>query len=654
MEFHKDVLKNIKEAQNFEWLETNALGSYASSSIAGMNMRREHGLLVVPHSSATRKVVTLAKFEETVFVENKLYEISTNYYKDSIYPHGYQYLEKFSLNPFPNFYYQIEDRRIRKVVLLLEHQNVLLVRYELMNQGRPVTLVIKPFIAVRFNDTLNTEVQGLNTDTYLGEGFVRWAPRPAMPELYIYFDKGEFITATLWYHNFMYPRDLERYGKSDEDLFNPGFFQLELKPYEKLDLFIAPHALDKFRLDFEEQYYQESKRRKQRFFQYEGFNAHVDSFGTSFQRAVRFREDKVEFDLSYFSRGKNTFYFLFELSAFIQLSSHLSFVKNTLVDLLKYLDAGLLPVNYPFQQEKPVYSQADLSLWYIYVVYLYYQKTGDIRFIEDKLFERLRAIIDAYLKGTTFNIYTDKDGLIFSGERSINTSWIPLKQSNGDVYRFGKLLEVNALWYNALRIMEKFSKELKKRRLSGKYGQMAEKVRKSFNAKFVNKQKVSFFDFVNLEESNGDLRINQIVPLFLPFKLIEQEFGQKILQKIEEELLTPYGLRSQSVFDVKARKLIPMVRKPVEFYCGAIWPWSVVLYVKALIDYEPQKEIDQVWLNYFKPLFDLGKEAVMGYLPEAIYLNDRLKTLGIEDFTPALASVLWADFLIEQHVEKQE
>ena len=647
MEFHKDVLKNISEFQRYEWLESNTLGAYSASSITGMNLRRGHGLLVVPHKVKDKKVVTLSKFEETIFIENRLFEISTNQYQDTIYPHGYQYQEKFTLNPFPTFLYKVEDRRIRKTLFLLEHVNMLAVRYELMNQGRPVTLVIKPFIAVRFNDELNTEIRGLNTDTYLGNSFVRWSPKPEMHELYIYFLKGEFITATLWYHGFIYPKDFEKYGNSKEDLFNPGFFQVELKPYEKFDLFISTESIDALRMDFEELYYQESKRRNLSLFNYFQTSPRIKRIASNLQRVVLFNEDKIEIPLSEMNNKKNLRFFLFNLPILIETTESAALFKNTIQDILSHLDSGILPINYPLKMSEPVYNQADLGLWLIHILYLYFQKSEDVEFIEI-LFEKLRLIMDSFIKGTTLNIYSDKDGLIFVGDRSINVSWIQLKRKNGEVLRYGKLLEVNALWYNALKIMELFSEKLKKRRYVNKYQKLALKVKKNFNKFFLNSKRTGFYDFIHQDVLNEDFRINQIIPIALSFPICEKDFGRKILKRIEEELLTPYGLRSQSIYDHSYRKSETFkVDDLWDYFSGAVWPWSVSLFIQAKLNCsEKVEEVSGLWQNYFRPLFELTDEGILGFVPEALHFNERLNSIGAEDFSPALASILWADYLI--------
>lgn len=652
--FHKDVLKNISEFQRYEWLEANALGAYSASSITGMNFRREHGLLVVPHPARNKKVVTLSKFEETIFIENRLFEISTNQYLDNIYPHGYQYQETFSLKSFPSFVYRIEDRRVRKTLFLLERENVLAIRYELLNQGRPVTLVIKPFIAVRFNDQLNTEIQGLNTDTYQGNSFVRWAPRPDMPELYIYFKKGEFITATLWYHGFIYSKDYARYGISKEDLFNPGFFQIELKPYEKFDLFVTTEDVNINLKNFDELYYQEDLRRKKKLFSFPHSPTLIEGISSNFQRSLLFYNDKINIHIDFMSGNKNLRYFLFCLPVYIKKTEGHALFKNTIEDILNGMDSGLLPSNYPVHDEKPIYNQADLGLWLIYVLFLYFQESKDIEFIE-VVFEKLRTIIEAFVKGTTFNIYADKDGLLVVGDRTMNISWLPLKTENGEALRYGKLLEVNALWYNAISVMQSFAIHLKKKRYAGKYQKLAAKVKQNFNKVFRIQNEDGFYDFVHQNVKDDAFRINQIIPLALPFSVIDEDIAAKLLKRIEEELLTPYGLRSQSIYDQGYRKSEAQgIDDYGDFYSGAVWPWSVSLFVQAKMNLTKDLQaINGLWHSYFRPLLELTQEGVLGYIPEGLHFNERLNPIGSEDFIPALASVLWTECLLNKAGEEQ-
>ncbi len=368
----------------------------------------------------------------------------------------------------------------------------------------------------------------------------------------------------------------------------------------------------------------------------------------NFQRAIQIKEDKLNFPISLFNNKSQTFFFMQELSAFIQLSENYQLIKNTIKDLLKTLDAGILPSNYPYVDERPVYNQVDLSLWLIQVVYEYYLKTNELKFVED-VFDRIRSIVDLFQKGTHFNTYADKDGLIFSGEKKINVSWIPIKNKEGKVYRYGKLLEVNALWYNALSIMIFFAGQLGKKRLSFKYKQWHKKVKASFSKKFILPEENGFYDFINSNEENKNFRINQLIPLIIPFSPVEPAVAQKALKRIEEELLTPYGLRSRSIYDDNDD-----VKNGNAYYNGAIWPWTVSWYIKALLKWPSDKKIDKIWNNYFEPLLSLTTKGLIGFIPEALKIENGLEHLGKEDFLPAIASVILAEYQILSGAIKPE
>ncbi len=646
MHFEQDVFSDFESATEHEWLERNKNGAYTSSTLIGVNLRREHGLFVVPQKDHHEKVVTLSKFEESVFVENHLYEISTNLYTDAIFPKGYQYIKSAQIDPFLRLLFQVDDRKIQKTIFLLRDKNLLLVRYELLNQGRPIKLIIKPFLAARLHHAINTETQGLNTDSYLGKGWVRWAPRPYLPQLYIHFLKGEFVPATLWYHNFYYPKDAGRYPEQKESLYNPGFFRVELNPYDTFDLFVTTEELSFEDLDFEALFRQEATSRKN------NENDYLTEIKLQSDRirAVKVREYPV-WTITDLEPIQSTRDLLFALPALLALPDRLKEFAQIYLKLAACENSGLLPVTYPPDKEKAYYGAADLSLWFINWGYFYFLKSGEIKPFEEGLFDTFRSIIEAYTKGTLFNIYADKDGLIFCGNKNTNLSWIPLVNKDGEVLRYGKLVEINALWYNALKISEFFSRRLGKKRLGNKYKKQAEKVKQSFRKIFVNQQKNAFFDFVTLEQKNTDFRINQLVPLALPFELVDREIGINVFGRVQEELVTPYGIRSQSSYDAgfQEDEYILARRNVAQYYNGAIWPWAVALYTQAYLNLTTDRRlrVSDFW-NYFKPLLELTESGLLGFIPEAVFLNEHVHQDGIQDYGTSMAGILWSDFLLHQ------
>jgi len=643
IEIGAKILKNLDLAQNYKWLERNNAGAYSSSTVVGMNTQRSQGLFVVPFGEQGNLISVLSKMEESIFIKNSLHDISVNRYSSTVFPHGNRYLEKFDLNPFPRFIYKIGRSVIHKTLFLVENENLLIMRYELKNQNKPIKIIIKPFITVRPNHILFDDVKGVNTDTYLGQHWVRWAPRVNLPELYVFFSRGEFVPATLWYHNFYYPDDEAKYTEQTEDLFNPGFFQIELNPYDSVDLFISTDELDFNSLNYERIYRDEAARRY---------------YPKSLNRRERMSLDlRLNFSKLVTEKGKKLIpistlndenslrdQLILLPSLLISKKGQKKFI-SILLELAKSVNNnGLLPVHYPAENHH--FGAADLSLWMFELVYQYYLKTDNLEPIETQLYESLRSIFNAYQKGTSGNIYADKDSLIYSGNSSTSTSWIPLTENEGDVLRYGKMLEINALWYNAVRILEEFSLRLNKKRQAGKFRKTAEKTAVSFLKTFFNDEKNIFYDFVNNKTKNNDFRINQIIPLSLSFSVVDKEKSQKLLGDIEEKLVTPYGLKSQDKRIVQNGKFISK-SKPA-YYCGAVWPWTIYLYIRACLNYKADKDqFSSNMLTYLKPFYKLMDEGLLGYLPEIIENNGKPSQNGIADYTPSMAALVWAEKILK-------
>lgn len=634
-----DILNDINLAKEYQWLERTRDGAYAASTIAGMNITRSHGLFVTPYGVDNEKIVVLSKFEESVFINNSLHEISVNHYTDTIFPQGYKYLKRFEQNPFPKFIYHIEDRIIHKTLFMSEAENILVVRYELKNQGDPVKMVMKPFLAGRPNNELIKENQGLNTDSYLGQHWVRWAPMPDRPELYIYFTRGEFVPATLWYHNFYYPADNKDTAKETEDLFNPGFFQLQLRPYQTVDLFISTKELDINRLDYEALYRREAATR---FYPRKGNKEQHTFLDLKANYLKTLPEEKdAALLISSLHNESSLRDLLFIMPSLLISDEGKKQFFSMFNNILKSLEAGLLPCEYPVTR-KPLFCAADLSLWLFQLWHEYVLHNEQENLISGEIFETLHAVTDAYSKGTTNNIYADKDGLLYSGNSNINTSWISLLDKDGKVLRFGKLFEMNALWYNALKIMEEFSLRLSKKRWANKYNKMAQKAAASFQELFYNPDENEYYDFVNHNGKNSDFRINQIIPLSLSFSILDNEASLKLLSKIEQKLVTPFGLKSKAQSVELNGKVIS--RKNAEYYNGAIWPWSIQLYIRACLNYKLNVDhLANDLKEYFHPILRLVSQGLLGYIPEAVKMNEVVHQHGMEDFTPSLAAFIWME-----------
>lgn len=650
IELEKDFLSDLKRSSEIEWLEKNDFGIYSSSSCIGMNTRREHGLFVVPDNSLKKKVVLLSKFEESIFIENRLHEVSTNSYDGGVFPSGYSYCNKFYMNPFPKLTYEIENRVLEKTVFLMSDEPILVVRYELKNHGIPINLIIKPFLADRFSTELTRELQGLNTDSYLGTRFVRWSLKQNMPEIYVYFSRGEFVPANLWYKNFTYPKDRGKYADiQTEHLFNPGFFQTSLDKYQTFELYISTKELDESYLNYESMYRKEVAYRKSKsleFFREEDELLRLS--GTVSKVKPQNENDPIP--VSTMENLYTTRDIIFSLPGIYFTNENYGGFKKEYTQLAGQISEGLLPVYSPLMREQNHYSAADLSLWLVNLGYSFLKLTNDDSLFENGIFDKLKSIFDAYIKGTLNNIYMDKDYLIFCGNRRTSVSWIPLISENNEVLRYGKLLEVNALWYNALMAFGEIGEKIGKKRKISKYLKIADKVKESFNKTFlINNFKL--VDFVNNESQNSHLRVNQIIPMSLPFCPIKQDVCLKILDQIDKDLLTPFGLRSAQNSENGDEQVYTVNRKTSSYYAGAIWPWTTSLYIDAAINCSNDAKTKAKYLlSYFSPLLNQMNKGLINNLPEIITYNGYAYQKGIADYTTTAATVLWSYYKLKKEL----
>src|SRR5882672_10760251 len=235
IEFNNETVNNISSATSREWLETNGLGGFASSSIIGLNTRRYHGLLTAATNPPVGRIVMLSKLEETLIVNGRRYELSANQYPGTIHPQGFQYQTGFRLDPFPMFTYEVEGLRLEKSVFMVQGQNSTVVHYELQPGALPdeqpsalIKLEIRPLVAFRDYHSTMHENSSLNSDVETSDGITTVAPYNDLPALHLAHDSGEIDINGFWYRNFQYGVEQERGLDFAEDLFSPFSLTFDL------------------------------------------------------------------------------------------------------------------------------------------------------------------------------------------------------------------------------------------------------------------------------------------------------------------------------------------------------------------------------------------------------------------------------------------
>ncbi len=564
-----------------EWLETNSLGGWASSTVSGAHTRRYHGLLVVATCPPVGRVVLLSRLDEILVLPTRRVELSCSIFPGVIHPRGDQWLTAFSPELVPTWTYAGDGWVLRKRLALLAGEHALVVAYELVEASEPLCLELRPFFAGRaYHHLVQANDQVARTAAWADDVLV-YQPYPAQPPAYIYAADASWEADPDWYYNFQYPREEERGLDHSEDLFTPGYLRLQLVPGETVGVVAAtelPTCRDPIALLTDE-----IDRR-----QWVEVRADwaADPVMRSLARAanqflVR-RGDGLHTIVAgyhwFTDWGRDT---MIALPGLCLVTGRFAEARGIFAAFAEHVSEGMIPNRFPDAGEEPEYHAVDATLWFFVAFYKYLQYTQDYEFASE-LWPTLEDIAAWHERGTRHQIRVDADGLLAAGEPGVQLTWMDAKIGDWVVTpRMGKPVEVNALWYNALKILQHLAETFGKR---ADYGQRATEVQASFERLFWCEERGYLCDVVALEGPDWSIRPNQIFALSLPFPLVEGARARQILSVIDEHLLTPHGLRSLSPHDPAycARYAGGPWERDSAYHQGTVWGWLIGPYITAL------------------------------------------------------------------------
>jgi predicted glycogen debranching enzyme len=614
--FEREICTNLKAASSREWLETNGIGGYASGTIAGINTRRYHGLIVAATTPPTGRAVLLSKFEETLTVDGKRFELSANQYPNAVYPDGYKFLKEFRLAPFPVWVYQIEDIEIEKTVFMSSGENTVICDYKFKVQSSKlkVGLELKPLLAFRDYHHLRREEESFETDFQVDEKLASIQPSAELPRLYFAYENGLVEKTGFWYRNFEYERERERGFDFRENLFQPFVLRFDVENEKAVSVVASTeirNAADT------EKFKQTEIERRADLIEVSG---HEDDFLQQLVLAAdqfivaRGEEKSVIAGYPWFSDwGRDT---MIALPGLTLSANRTEIARSIILEFSRHISQGMLPNRFPDVGETPEYNTVDATLWYFEAIRSFVEKTGDYDFVRKNLYESLSDIIAWHLRGTRFNIHVDTDGLLYAGDETTQLTWMDAK--SGDAVftpRYGKAVEIQALWYNALRVMENLAARFDDEAERAQYAAMADLAELSFNQSFWNEQEECLFDCIN-GGRDASVRPNQIFAVSLKHALITGEKARKVVEKVERELLTPVGLRSLSPKDVNycPRYEGDGFRRDSAYHQGTVWNWLAGAFWTARGKVFPtETKKFQDWLENFKAHLS---EAGVGQISE--------------------------------------
>ncbi|MGI8989872.1 MAG: amylo-alpha-1,6-glucosidase [Bryobacteraceae bacterium] len=611
--FDREICRDLGIALHREWLETNGIGGFASSTIIGLNTRRYHGLLAAALNPPSERMVLLAKLEEVLIVDGRRYELSANQYPGVIHPKGQEFQQSFALDPFPVFTWLVEDLELRKSVFLIQGENGVVVQYFLRAQGgaarRDCHLEVRPLIAYRDYHQLTHENPVLNMLVTSSAGLACVQPYASLPPLYFAHDAERIECLSRWYYDFEYERERDRGLDYREDLFNPCALTFDLRESTQASVVasIKQHAAS----EAGELRQAETARRKELG---NGFPAAAGQFIVE-----RGKGNTIIAGYPWFEDwGRDT---MISLPGLTLATGRPGIAKGILLEWSRFVDRGMLPNRFPDAGSKPdynvEYNTADAALWFFEAIRAVIEHTGDYSFVSNELHEILADIVAWHRRGTRYGIRVDTDGLLTTGAPGVQLTWMDAKVRDWVVTpRRGKPVEIQALWYNALRIMADLSARAGR---PGPYAEMAEAAKHAFVAQFWNESAGCLYDVIEGDRRDSAIRPNQVLALSLKYRMPYAWQARSILEVVERELLTPFGLRTLAPGDpnYRGRYEGDVTSRDGAYHQGTVWPWLIGPFIEAYLkERENSEDARQQARRWLEPLRQFRESDGVGQIPE--------------------------------------
>jgi predicted glycogen debranching enzyme len=576
--------ESYEQGTGREWLATNGLGGYASSTTNGCNTRAYHGLLVAALQPPGDRRLLLSSLDEEIDGVG----LGNHQYPGVVHPQGFKYLREFWADPIPRFCYQVGKSRIEKTISMIHEENTTIISYKIRNgQG---TMRIVPLVHSR----------NFHAATKLPQ--IRQEPRPngtilqSSSRLTLFSDRAHYVPQETVYYNFEYEEELRRGLAGREDLFSPGYFSLELS--QDTNFAIVASTWRASMVDWKT----EKKKEEARL---QSLTAPVQELARAADAFLVKRGSSLSLIAGYHwfdDWGRDA---MIALPGLLLTTGRFEEAKS----VLKSFAGEMMEGNLPNDLGARSYNTVDASLWFVRAVWSYYQNSGDLGLVR-QLWPRLLEVVNRYSRqGLDFG--RDEDGLIVSGPA---LTWMDARVDGRPVTpRSGKCCEINALWYIALKRMEMLAEALGEPG-GQRFAELQELVRQSYN-RFWNSETGCLYDVIDPEDAS--IRPNQIIAAIVP-DLLPLIKRKSILELVTRELLTPYGLRTLSPRDPRyiGRYEGGPQQRDGAYHQGSVWPWLLGPYIDALISVNGRS--DEIRLKAMEILRPLLKHDAKGIetLPE--------------------------------------
>lgn len=535
---------SFNSLSSMEWIITNGIGGYASSSVCGANTRRYHGLLIASYRPPTDRRVLVSKIEETILCSETRYSLSTNQYPGTVHPQGFTFLKSFERTPFPKSYFSAEQFSITKTVFMIYGSNTTVIEYQ--NSGNDVfELELIPLMVDRDYHQLMHEFQALEFNSVLqNSNQLKITSQPGADPVYIFFDKGRFTSNEDWYRNFEYQKEIDRGLDFNEDAKKIGEINFKLNPGEKAFVILSTDGKLPDGHPSTWKAHEEIRLRSlSAMLQPDFVNDLIISGDQFLVWRLSSKSHTLIAGYHWFTDwGRDT---MIAMRGLIIATGKKQIAESIFLTFLNYVDGGMIPNRFPDQGEHPEYNTIDATLWLFIALYEYDQKFNDETFIR-RVMPALTSIVEKHELGTRYNIHITEEGLLYGGEEGTQLTWMDAKVGDHVVTpRRGCAVEINALWYNTLKIYCEFGEKLRID-IPESIFKSVDRTRVAFQTYFVNEKGYLNDVVIPYKFIDDAIRPNQVYAVSLPFSPLTPQQSESVLKTVEEHLYTDYGLRSLS------------------------------------------------------------------------------------------------------------
>jgi predicted glycogen debranching enzyme len=612
-----------------EWLVTNGLGGYASGTVSGAATRRYHGLLIAAEPPPLGRVLTLTDLVETIRLEDGWeIQLGGEERSEKLELHGARYLTEFRLEwGLPVWVYSLGDSVFEKRLTMVWDTNTTAIEYRLL-EGSKLRLTLHPVVRFRRHET--------PVDAPLENGYsvveerqgVRVTGIDGFPDLRLRLEGGAglFEASPRVLPAFMYRVEASRGYAAVGDTWSPGSWSVYLDSEDRVRMVASTEEWEEIPEDDGDLFDRETERRRELTraahpLARTGVGAELVLAADQFvirpirkHRTEGARERSVIAGYHWFTDwGRDT---MIALEGLTLLTGRHSEAGAILRTFGSHVRDGLIPNLFPEGGNEGLYHTADASLWFFHAIHRYLTVTDDRETLE-VLFPKLREIVAAHLAGTQFGIGVDpEDGLLRQGAPGYQLTWMDAKVGDWVVTpRRGKAVEINALWYNALRLMEGWERDQEESRRAQELARHAERAREAFNSRFWIESTGSLLDLVDGEKGDDDaFRPNQIFSVSLPHAVLDESRWESVVEAVREKLLTPVGLRSLSADhpDYRRTYLGNLGERDAAYHQGTVWGWLIGPFLDAWLKVHPGSEAAarRFLAGFFDHLDDFGVGSV--------------------------------------------